>query len=252
MRFADHHIGRVLEAAERLGLADDTAVLVSSDHGENLGELGIYCDHQTADQFTTRLPAVLTWPGLDIPAGRVDDGLHYQVDLMATVLRLAGAEVPARWDGVPFLDDLLAGRPTGRSHLVLSSAAWTAQRSVRVDRWICIRTYHDAFHGFPDVLLFDLDADPHEQYDVAGDHPEVVARAVDLLAAWGSDALARSDAGVDPLWTVLTGGGPWHSRTDVPAYLERLRATGRGAWADRFALAGWPRAEGDPRGFLDP
>ena len=260
VHYADDHIGRVLETVERLGLADDTAVLVSSDHGENLGELGIWCDHQTADQMTTRLPAVLTWPGPDVSGGaatgtgpgRVDDGLHYQVDLMATVLELAGAEVPARWDGVSFADALATGRPTGRDHLVLSHAAWTAQRSVRFDRWICIRTYHDAFHGFPEVLLFDLVADPYEQHDVAADHPDVVARAMDLLAGWGSDALARSDTGVDPLWTVLTGGGPWHSRTDVPAYLDRLRATGRGGWADRFAAAGWPRAEGDPRGFLDP
>ena len=82
---------------------------------------------------------------------------------------------------------------------------WTAQRSVRFDRWICIRTYHDAFHGFPEVLLFDLAADPYEQHDVAADHPDVVDHALDALASWGSDAIARSDAGVDPLLTVLTG-----------------------------------------------
>jgi len=252
VRYADDYVGRVLDALDRLGLSEETAVLVSSDHGENLGELGIYCDHQTADQITTRLPAVLRWPGLDPGRGAVDDGFHYQVDLMATVLELAGGEVPDSWDGVSFAADLRAGRDTGRDHLVLSHSAWTAQRSVRFDRWLCIRTYHDAFHGFPEVALFDLVADPFEQHDVAGDHPEVVARALDLLASWGDDALARSAAGVDPLWEVLTGGGPWHSRVDVAAYLDRLRATGRGHWADHFAAQGWPRADGDPRGFLDP
>jgi arylsulfatase A-like enzyme len=171
---------------------------------------------------------------------------------MASVLELAGAEVPARWDGASFASDLAAGRPTGRQHLVLSHAAWTAQRSVRFEDWICIRTYHDAFHGFPDVLLFDLAADPYEQHDVAADHPDVVDRALACLSEWGSDALARSDHGVDPLWTVLTGGGPWHSRTDVAAYLDRLRATGRGHWAERFEAQGRPRANADPRGFLDP
>jgi choline-sulfatase len=252
VRYADHHVGRVLETLDRLGLADGTAVLVTSDHGENLGELGIYCDHQTADQVTTRVPAVLTWPGMDTVAGRVDTGLHYQIDLVATVLELAGAEVPPRWDGASFAADLIAGRPTGRDHLVLSHAAWTAQRSVRFGRWICIRTYHDAFHGFPEVLLFDLEADPFEQHDVAADHPDVVAHAMDTLAGWGSDALDRSDAGVDPLWEVLHGGGPWHSRVDVAAYLDRLRDTGRSGWAEHFVGQGWPRAVGDPRGFLDP
>ena len=171
---------------------------------------------------------------------------------MATVLGLAGAEVPGSWDGMSFADDLVSGRPSGRDHLVLSHAAWTAQRAVRFDRWICIRTYHDAFHGFPEVLLFDLEADPYEQHDVAADHPEVVSRALATLTAWGSDALDDSDGGVDPLLAVLNGGGPWHSRVDVAAYLDRLRATGRGGWAEHFEAAGWPRAVGDPRGFLDP
>ena len=252
VRYADHHVGRVLEAMEQLGLAGETGVLVSADHGENLGELGIYCDHQTADQCTTRLPAVLTWPGLDTAGGRVEEGLHYQIDLMATVLELAGAEVPARWDATSFASDLAAGRPSGRAHLVLSHAAWTAQRSVRFGRWICIRTFHDAFHGFPEVLLFDLEADPHEQHDVAGDHPDEVDHALAIIEEWGSDALSRSDHGVDPLWTVLTEGGPWHSRVDVARYLQRLRETGRGGWAEHFVAAGWPRVDGDPRGSLDP
>ena len=252
VRYADHHVGRVLEAVDRLGMSEDTAIMVSSDHGENLGELGIYCDHQTADQFTTHVPVVLTWPGMDTAGGRVESGFHYQIDMMATVLELAGAEVPAHWDGASFAPDLTAGRPSGRDHLVLSHGAWTAQRAVRMGKWICIRTYHDAFHGFPEVLLFDLEADPYEQHDVAAEHPDVVMAALATLSEWGSDALARTDHGVDPLWTVLTGGGPWHSRVDVPWYLDRLRSTGRAGWADRFEAAGWPRATGDGPGFLAP
>ncbi len=71
----------------------------------------------------------------------------------------------------------------------------------------------------------------------------MVEHALALLADWGSDALARSPDGVDPLWTVLGGGGPWHSRVDVPWYLDRLRSTGRGACADRFALRESARPE---------
>jgi arylsulfatase A-like enzyme len=278
IRYADDQIGQLLDVVDVLGLTDDTAVMVTADHGENLGELGIYCDHQTADQHTTRLPFVLAWPGLHgpgrdgvgrdgvgrdgvgsevgTPAGlgpdAVDTGLHYQIDVMATVLELAGAEVPERWDGSSFADALRSGRPTGRDHLVLSHGAWTAQRAVRFGEWICIRTYHDAFHGFPEVLLFDLETDPHEQQDVAADHPDVVEHALARLAEWASDALAHSPTGVDPLWTVMTGGGPWHSRVDVPWYLDRLRATGRGRWADHFAAQGWPRPPGPALGVLGP
>jgi len=251
IRYADHQIGRVLEVVDDLGIGDDTALAVSSDHGENLGELGIYCDHQTADQVTTRVPFVLVWPGLGVEPGTVDPGLHYQVDVVATVLDLAGAQVPEQWDGVSFLGALVDRRPTGRPGLVLSHGAWTAQRSVRIDRWICIRTYHDAFHGFPEVQLFDVVADPHETHDVAADHPDVVGDARARLADWADDALARSPAGVDPLWTVLSGGGPWHSRVDVAWYLDRLRSTGRGAWADRFAERERPLRSGPGPGVLE-
>jgi choline-sulfatase len=149
VRFGDHHVGQILNVLGDMGLRDETGVVVSADHGENLGELGIYCDHQTADEPTTHLPLVLQWPGMGALAGRSEPGLHYQIDVMATVLELFGAKVPKRWDGVSFAADLLSGAPRGRDYLVLSHAAWTAQRSVRFDRWICIRTYYDAFHGFP-------------------------------------------------------------------------------------------------------
>ena len=252
VRYADHHVGQILDRLDGMGLLDDTAVMVSADHGENLGELGIYCDHQTADQFTTRLPMILRWPGLDRSVGTVRSGFHYQIDVMATVLELFGAEVPARWDGTSFAPALLAGEPSGRAELVLSHAAWTAQRSVRFDRWICIRTYHDAFHGFPHVMLFDLVEDPFEQRNVATAHPEVVERALAVLSEWGAEALSRSSTGIDPLWTVLSDGGPWHSRVDVDWYLERLRTTGRGRWASYFEEADDPPIGAYDQSFLNP
>jgi choline-sulfatase len=100
---------------------------------------------------------------------------------MAIVLELLGAEVPARWDGASFAAGLSSGTVSGRDHLVLSHAAWTAQRSVRFGPRICVRTYHGAFHGLPDLILFDLTADPFEQHSVAADHPEVVDHALSLL-----------------------------------------------------------------------
>ena len=238
VRYADHHVGQVLDQLDALGLFDDTAVMVSSDHGENLGELGIYCDHQTADQFTTRLPVVLRWPGLNAAALPVQDGLHYQVDVMATVLELSGATVPETWDGRSFAAALTAGAPSGREHLVLSHAAWTAQRSVRFGNWLCMETYWDAFHGFPEVMLFDLADDPYEQHNLAPDSPDAVGHALGLLHEWKEEAMSRSAHGIDPMWSVLHEGGPWHSRVDVAWYLDRLRATGRGQWADRFEARG--------------
>src|SRR6202012_2709889 len=100
------------------------------------------------------------------------------------VADLLGATIPAVWDGQSFAASLRAGSTGGRDHLVLSCGAWATQRSIRLDQWLCIRTYHDAFHGFQDVMLFDVDADPHEQCDQTDRHPEVVGRACRLLVDW--------------------------------------------------------------------
>jgi arylsulfatase A-like enzyme len=233
VRYADHHVGLVLDELAAQGILDDTAIMVSGDHGETLGELGIYGDHQTADELTTRLPMVLRWPGLD-GAHPVQRSLHYQIDIAATVLDLLGVGVPEAWDGVSVAPSLRRGSAAGRDHLVLSQAAWCAQRAVRWDDWLYVHTYHDAYHGFPDAMLFDVAADPHEQEDLATERPDLVTAAEARLDAWLDAELARSTTAVDPMTTVLHEGGGFHARGDLPAYLRRLRATGRAAWADRF------------------
>jgi arylsulfatase A-like enzyme len=233
VRWADDHVGRIVEALGELGVADETAIFVSSDHGETLGELATYCDHHFADECTARVPAILRWPGLE--GGRADGGLHYQMDLAATLLELAGATVPSDWDARSVASALRKGREQGREQLVLSQGAWTCQRSVRFERWLALRTYHDGFHALPDVMLFDVEADPHEQLDLAAKRPDVVAEALARLDSWHAEAMRGHPTGVDPLWSVIHEGGPWHVRGQLPRYLERLRATGRERWADEIA-----------------
>jgi choline-sulfatase len=63
IRYADEHAGRLLAALEQQGVLDDTIIIVSSDHGENQGELNVWGDHQTADAITCRIPLIIRWPG---------------------------------------------------------------------------------------------------------------------------------------------------------------------------------------------
>ena len=242
VRYADDHVGRWLNALADAGVLDDTAIMITSDHGETLGELGTYCDHHFADEHTSHVPMILHWPGvLGAEGGRAAGGLHYQLDVAATVVELAGGTVPATWDGRSFAPDLSAGtEPTGRDHLVLSHGAWTAQRAVRTRDRLYLRTYHDGFHGLPEQLLFDLAADPHEQHDLAAAEPTACTDADGVLAAWRDDALSRSRTGIDPLSVVLDEGGPWHVRGRLLEYADRLRLTGRGEWAESL-LARHPR-----------
>lgn len=238
IRYADEHIGRLLNALADLNVLDDTAIIVSSDHGENLGELNIYGDHQTADEHTARIPLIVRWPDAGpVNGGRVDRGLYYHVDLAATVLKLVGTEVPENWNGHAFAEAFREGREAGRDHLVLSQGAWTCQRAVRFEDYLCIRTYHDGYHAYPEVMLFDVAADPHEQHDLASERSDLVDRAQALLEDWHATQMRDHPTGADPLEANVAEGGGFHIRGELPGYLERLRATGRGEWADRLAAA---------------
>jgi len=234
IRYADEHVGRLLNGLADAGVLDDTIVMVSADHGENQGELNVWGDHQTADQPTCRVPLIVRWPGLtDSP--RVDRALHYHYDWAATLVELAGGQVPGNWDGQPFTEPFRDGRQQGREYLVTSQNAWSCQRGIRFDDYLCLRTYHDGYKQLEQVMLFDLADDPHEQHDLAVGQPDIVDHAMALLADWHHKMVSISQHDVDPMMTVLLEGGPLHTRGQLPAYLERLRATGRAHHAERLA-----------------
>jgi choline-sulfatase len=234
IRYADFWIGHILEAlGETL---KETAVVVTGDHGESFGELGVYADHQLADEATCHVPFLLRWPGL-LP--REVPGLLYTIDLAATILELAGGEVPSDWDGRSFAHALQEGGPVGREALVLSQMAWSCQRGVRFGPYLLLRTYHDGFKPLPPLLLFNIEEDPHEVHDLAPQHPELVREGLAILEAWREEALSRAWSPTDPLQEVLRQGGPYHIRAHVlprmEEYLERLRATGRAHHAEALA-----------------
>lgn len=226
--YMDQHIGQILTALESKGALEDCAIIVSSDHGENQGELGIYAEHATADHVTCRIPMIVRWPGGR--AGHANEGLHYNLDLAPTLAALFGKDPKDIWDGRSFAPAILEGSGSGREYLVLSQCAHVCQRAVRWDNWIYTRTYHDGYHLFPDEMLFDIREDPHEQNNLASAHPEVCCEAADLLDRWHKQMLETMPDGysTDPMNTVLDEGGPTHARGRLKEYSKRLEETGRG------------------------
>lgn len=239
--YADDYLGRVLDVLEKTGQLENTAIILSADHGENLGELNIYGDHQTADHFTCRVPLIIRWPGVtDFQAGRVDTGLHYQFDFAATAVELAGGTMTAT-DSRSFASALREGVSAGRESLVISQGAWCVQRGVRWGDHLYLRTWHDAWHNFPSEMLFDLVNDPHELQNIASGQAELIEQARQILANWRRDMLAGSSTGRDPFDTVLAEGGSLHAKQNA-GYNLRLRDTGRAAIADAFETRMSPNA----------
>lgn len=225
IRYMDTHIGQIFDALRKQGVMDDLAIIISSDHGENMGELGIYGEHGTADHGTCRIPMIIRWPGAK--AGHVDNSLHYNLDLCPTLAELFGGKPAPCWDGQSFAKALKGEGGNGHDYLVLSQCAHVCQRSVRFGQWLYVRTYHDGYHLFPDEMLFDIEADPHEQHDLAAARPEVCREAVYYLNEWHDKMMKSMDTDIDPLWTVIKEGGPFHAKGHLARYTQYLEQTDR-------------------------
>ncbi|MGB1251730.1 MAG: sulfatase family protein [Candidatus Promineifilaceae bacterium] len=240
IHYVDAFIGRILTQLDTLGIADETAIIITADHGENHGELNVWGDHQTADQITNRIPLIIHWPGItDQVAGTSDDGFHYHIDFTATLAELVGAAQPEQWSGESFRAALSGGQ-AGRDYLVLGHGAWSCQRSVRWDNWLLIRTYHTGLKAFPAYMLFDIANDPHEMTNLADARPDVVGQGLQRIDTWLTEQMPNAWRG-DPIWGVVREGGGLHANTNNPqwhTYLQRLRDTGRGQHADWLAENG--------------
>jgi arylsulfatase A-like enzyme len=226
IRYVDDQIGIILGLLEQAGVIDDVAIIVTADHGENQGELGIYGEHATADQGTCRIPMIFRWPGGK--QGHVDRGLHYHLDLAPTLAELYRKQSRPSWDGRSYAKTITEGADSGRDYLVISQCAHVCQRSVRFGDWLYVRTYHDGFHLFDKEMLFNLKQDPYEQRNVAQERKDICKEAVYLLNEWHDEMMFTMKHDVDPLWTVIQEGGPFHAKGHLKKYAEWLEQSGRG------------------------
>ncbi|NQT59861.1 MAG: sulfatase [Bacteroidetes bacterium] len=236
IRYMDDHIGMLFRKLEEKGILDDLVIMISSDHGENFGELGMYAEHGTADHICNRIPMIIRWPGV-CSKGFRDDGLHYNLDLLPTLAEITGKPVRKSWDGRSFAASVIHNADTGRDFLVLGQCTHGCQRSVRWKNWIYIRTWHDGYHGFEDEMLFNLNDDPHEQNNLMEEMPEIAETGKRLYAEWHLKMMETMPAGYteDPMDIVLREV-PFHCDYDMQKYAERLKSTGRGGTIDMIKM----------------
>jgi arylsulfatase A-like enzyme len=89
----DDAVGRILDALDRLGIADNTIVVFTSDHGDWLGDHGLWQKGAVHTRGVTQVPLVIRWPGVEVP-GRIVEHVTSHVDIMPTLLDAADVEIP--------------------------------------------------------------------------------------------------------------------------------------------------------------
>jgi choline-sulfatase len=163
--FIDHQIGRVLDALETAGLTENTRIVYTSDHGENAGARGLWGKSVMYEE-STGIPMMIAGP--DVSAGQVCDTPVSLVDLYPTITQATGiAPVDAEADlpGRSLFDVAAAGNNPERIAFSQyhASASPTAGFMLRKGKY-----KFNYYVDFPPEL-FDLEADPEEENDIAGD-----------------------------------------------------------------------------------
>ncbi|NLF01750.1 MAG: sulfatase [Anaerolineales bacterium] len=174
----DRWFGYFMETLRVLGRLDDTAVVLTSDHGHSIGDRGYMGKrgYPSAPEVVD-VPLMIRFPKA-AHAGQRSDVFVQHHDLSATILEMAGVEPLAPLDGMSFLDDALAGRPGQRDHVTVG---WGSTPTVIAERW-----WFNCKADGTGVLLYDLESAEPFACSVAAEHPDVV----DALFAQ-----AKADAG---------------------------------------------------------
>jgi arylsulfatase A-like enzyme/Tfp pilus assembly protein PilF len=191
----DSEIGRLISALESSGQLDSTIVVVVGDHGESLGEHGEQQHGFFIYDAAVQIPLIIAGPG--VPTRVVTDQVRI-VDVMPTILDVLGVAAPAATQGETLLP---AGRGEPLELLAYSETyypryhyGWSELTSVRDGRF--------KFIAAPRRELFDIEADPAEETDLAGSNPRIadaLERALrDFSARTATKAVAQQPRAIDP------------------------------------------------------
>lgn len=193
----DDAIGQILATLAQTGQAEDTLVVFTADHGEQLGDHGLFSKLGWFDQ-SYHLPLIVADPASTSAHGRQVDAFTEAVDLMPTILDWLGiavpracdgvtltpwlcGETPAAWrDAVHFEYDLRGGWPDPRRSPLGIEVDAAAMCAMRTAAWKYVH-----FAALPPVL-YDLRQDPHETRNVASDsaYAPLLSDAAGRMLSW--------------------------------------------------------------------
>lgn len=191
----DHHVGRVLAHLDELGLAENTIVVYTSDHGETFGAYSNHWHKGSPEDVSVRVPLIMRLPE-GLAAGRRSDLLIGSLDLMPTILGLMGFEAPKECQGADLSTAIIESDDDAVESVPLFYFT-TPWRGVYTRRWTYSIENVDRENGRADLIasdlgrsamlrrfdtLYDRVEDPDQQFNLYGHDGDVGLRAHTAVA----------------------------------------------------------------------
>jgi len=192
----DRHVGEILDKLKQLGLDKKTLVMFTSDNGPH-GEGGANPKYFNSNgglrgmkrdlyEGGIRVPMIARWPG-KIQAGSGSEHVSAFWDVMPTLAEIAGVDAPKDIDGISFAPTLLDRPQKEHEYLYWEFHEQGGRQAVRRGKWKAIRLQVKRDPNGP-LELYDLEADPHEEKNVASQHPDVVERMERIMKEAHTDS----------------------------------------------------------------
>lgn len=219
IRYVDDNIKRLYEYLEGKGLVDETLIIVTSDHGEAFGEYGFW-DHWTCYRNISQLPLIIV--GYDISHVEIETYTQ-NIDVMPTILELAGIEVPKGLDGRSMVPLLKGEVEVFREEAVVNSDATVVQRMMVKGDYAIVHTLTwPVWDHLKEWELFNLAKDPSQVNDISESEVDLAKEMRIRLGDWLSENLKGRP---DPLWlSVYRGGWMWRGLLSLLTQEELKKA----------------------------
>jgi uncharacterized sulfatase len=185
--FMDEQIGRILDHLDKLGIAENTIIVFTTDHGHFLGAHGLGAKGAFHFEDLLRLPFIVRWPG-QVPAGATSQSLQSLIDLPSTFLSAAGIDVPGQMQGVDQLDVWRGKSSSARDSVLVEFRHQPTKLHLRT--FINDRYKLTAYRDQPYGELFDLQDDPQETHN-RWDDPDYAAIKGALFQQWVNAEIKR-------------------------------------------------------------
>lgn len=230
--YCDAALATLFQRLDELDLVDDTALIITSDHGEELDEHQCWFDHHGLYETNLHIPLIIRCPGKIPPDTSVKDVVN-MLDIAPTILDLTGMGELAKKYGMmgkslieeewtkernektrkqenthAIRNTSHAARITNHAEprnmdsdfIFLTESSWMRKRGIRTPKWKFIQACEPDIHGFPPIELYDLENDKEEQNNLAQQCPDVVKNMTDLLNSWIAERLYKTGL-PDPIET---------------------------------------------------
>ncbi len=179
--YMDASFSQLFQYLHDCGLMEETLLIITADHGEELDEHKLWYDHHGLYQTNCHIPLILHCPAV-IPKEQRLDGLVSLKDIAPTVLDYAGQHALAErenMEGTSLRTLVENGKDDGSSDAIyLTECGWMRKRGWQTKKWkLIVETGGTPdVYNTPDVELYDLEEDPNEIYNLAEEADDIVAQ----------------------------------------------------------------------------